>query len=383
MRFPAPPRAAFYALFTASGFAGLIYESIWTHYLKLFLGHAAYAQSLVLVVFMGGMAAGSALAGARSQRIANPLLGYAAAEAVVGLLALVFHAVFGTVTDWAYASLLPAMPGEYAVHAAKLVVAALLILPQAVLLGMTFPLMSAGLVRAHPAAGGESVAMLYFTNSLGAATGVLASGFVLIGWVGLPGTLQVAGAINLVLATVVWLIARPARHAAIAPRALDEPGEDLLLLGVAFLTGLASFIYEISWIRMLSLVLGASTHSFELMLSTFILGLALGGLAVRKLVDASANPERLLGLVQVAMGILALSTLVTYDQTFALMEFLMKGLARTESGYVLFSLGGQLVSALVMLPDPWRSAVFVGTAALTLLSGVLYVQMGGRMLQSS
>ncbi len=49
-------RAAFYLLFTASGFAGLIYESIWTHYLKRFLGHAAYAPSLVLIVFMGGLA---------------------------------------------------------------------------------------------------------------------------------------------------------------------------------------------------------------------------------------------------------------------------------------------------------------------------------------
>jgi hypothetical protein len=52
------PRGVFYGLFIVSGFAGLIYESIWTHYLKLFLGHAAYAQSLVLAVFMGGMAAG-------------------------------------------------------------------------------------------------------------------------------------------------------------------------------------------------------------------------------------------------------------------------------------------------------------------------------------
>ena len=215
------PRAAFYALFTASGFAGLIYESIWTHYLKLFLGHAAYAQSLVLVVFMGGMAAGSALAGARSQRIANPLLGYAAAEAVVGLLALAFHAVFGTVTDWAYASLLPAMPGEYAVHAAKLVVAALLILPQAMLLGMTFPLMSTGLVRAHPTAGGESVAMLYFTNSLGAAVGVLASGFVLIGWVGLPGTLQVAGVINLVQVAAQQLAGTNVRVNAVCPGLIE------------------------------------------------------------------------------------------------------------------------------------------------------------------
>jgi len=39
-----------------SGFAGLIYESIWTRYFKLFLGYAAYAQSLALAIFMGGMA---------------------------------------------------------------------------------------------------------------------------------------------------------------------------------------------------------------------------------------------------------------------------------------------------------------------------------------
>ena len=46
-------------VFTLSGFTGLIYESIWTHYLKLFLGHAAYAQTLVLAIFMGGMAIGA------------------------------------------------------------------------------------------------------------------------------------------------------------------------------------------------------------------------------------------------------------------------------------------------------------------------------------
>src|SRR5438045_9773163 len=87
-------RGALYLLFTASGFAGLIYESIWTQYLKLFLGHAAYAQSLVLVVFMGGMAAGAAWCGRRSARMANPLMAYAAVEALVGLAALVFHAAF-------------------------------------------------------------------------------------------------------------------------------------------------------------------------------------------------------------------------------------------------------------------------------------------------
>ena len=56
-------RRLLFVFFGLSGFSGLIYESIWTRYLKLFLGHAAYAQVLVLAVFMGGMGVGAWLAG--------------------------------------------------------------------------------------------------------------------------------------------------------------------------------------------------------------------------------------------------------------------------------------------------------------------------------
>jgi len=363
------PRAAFYALFVVSGFAGLIYESVWTHYLKLYLGHAAYAQSLVLIVFMGGMALGSTLCARFSTRIRSPLAAYAAIEAVIGLCALAFHEVFAAATDWSYAVLLPALGVDWLALAAKLVVACVLILPQSVLLGATFPLMSAGLVRASQGRG-EAVAMLYFSNSLGAAAGVLASGFVLIAWAGLPGTLRTAGVINLALAAAVLLLARAQPEARAAPIEPCAEGADArtgrLLLSVALLTGLASFIYEICWIRMLSLVLGASTHSFELMLSTFILGLALGGLAVRRLVDGADRPERLLGWVQVAMALAALATLPVYDRSFELMEYLMKGLARTEAGYLLFNLASQGIAALVMLP-----ATFLAGMTLPLITGAL------------
>ena len=44
-------RYLLFLVFAVSGFSGLIYESIWSHYLKLFLGHAAYAQSLVIAIF--------------------------------------------------------------------------------------------------------------------------------------------------------------------------------------------------------------------------------------------------------------------------------------------------------------------------------------------
>jgi spermidine synthase len=358
-------RGAFYVLFTASGFAGLIYESVWTHYLKLFLGHAAYAQSLVLVVFMGGMAAGAAYCGRRSSRLANPLAAYAIVEAAVGLAALAFHAVFASVTDWSYEALLPRLGNEWLALFAKLALSCLLILPQSVLLGMTFPLMSAGLVRAQRGAAGESVSMLYFTNSLGAAGGVLFSGFVLIGWVGLPGTLQTAGVLNLLIAAVVWFLARPARHPALE-KTSDSQTDLALLLAVAFFTGLASFMYEIGWIRMLSLVLGASTHSFELMLATFIFGLALGGFAVRRRADATPDPARLLAWVQVAMGLAALATLPVYDFTFSLMEELLRGLARSDMGYALFNLSGAAIAAMVMLP-----ATFCAGMTLPLITAAL------------
>ncbi len=56
-------------IFVVSGFTGLIYESIWSQYLKLFLGHAAYAQTVVLAIFMGGMALGSWLVSRYSARL--------------------------------------------------------------------------------------------------------------------------------------------------------------------------------------------------------------------------------------------------------------------------------------------------------------------------
>src|ERR1044071_433346 len=94
-------RWTFYVLFTVAGFAGLIYESIWSHYLKLFLGHAAYAQTLVLAIFMGGMAIGAWAASRLSPRI-DLLLAYAAIEAVIGITALFFHQVFVGMTTVAF-----------------------------------------------------------------------------------------------------------------------------------------------------------------------------------------------------------------------------------------------------------------------------------------
>ncbi len=200
-------------LFVVSGFTGLIYESIWSHYLKLFLGHAAYAQSLVLAIFMGGMAAGSWAVAHYSLRIRRLLRAYALVEGLIGLLGLLFHRAFIAASDFSFATAIPRLASAGWIQLYKWTLASVLILPQSVLLGMTFPLISGSLIRRWPQRPGETLATLYFANSLGAAIGVLISGFVLIDAVGLPGTIRVAGILNLALALAVLMLDSRTRRA--------------------------------------------------------------------------------------------------------------------------------------------------------------------------
>src|SRR6185503_15288203 len=236
------------------------------------------------------------------------------------------------------------------------------------------------LARAEQAPGGL-LGLLYFANSLGAAVGVLVAGFALIHAVGLPGTLLVAGSINVVAACVVALIARsherrvaePDGVSGVAP-AVDEPADTrslvpsawrpLLLL--SFGTAVASFVYEIAWIRMLSLVLGSATHSFELMLSAFIFGLALGALWIRSRADRLADPVRFLGIVQWAMGLLAVATLPLYVASFDWIAAVIDTVQQNDSGYRAFLLARYVIALVVLLP-----ATFCAGMTLPLITRVL------------
>ena len=303
----------FSMLFALSGFAGLIYESIWSHYLKLFLGHASYAQVLVLVIFMGGMAIGSAIASRVGGRVGNLLLWYGVVELVIGLFGVGFHHLFATVHHMVFAHIFPHQSAPLLVNLTKWTFGALLILPQSILLGATFTLFTAGVTRHYPENSGQIVATLYFVNSFGAALGILVNSFILIPRLGLPGSVLTAGLTNIILGIVVYVVVKRQSYSVnqrgSVATSVENRGLEYGLLAVAALTGMASFLYEVGWIRMLSMVLGGSTHSFEVMLSAFIFGLALGGLWIRSRIGRLKNPILTLGVIQLVMASLAMNYL--------------------------------------------------------------------------
>src|SRR5262249_18521934 len=144
-----------YLLFFLSGAAGLMYESVWTRYLGLFVGNQAYSQILVLVIFLGGMSVGATIVSRRAGRVRDPLWSYAVMEVLIGLMGVGFHWVFVPATTGAYPSAFPPRAGGPLIHVIKGGLAFAMLLPQSLLRGTPSPLMGAGVIRRAPAEPGR------------------------------------------------------------------------------------------------------------------------------------------------------------------------------------------------------------------------------------
>ncbi|MEO8001021.1 MAG: spermine synthase [Arenimonas sp.] len=368
-------------LFAFSGVSGLIYQSVWSHYLGLTLGHAAYAQTLVLAIFMGSMAVGAWLASKKSSAWKNPIGAYAIIEAVIGIFGILFHSIFVAYSSLSQDSILPQL-SENSAHIYQWATASLLIFPQCVLLGMTFPLLSAGFIRADCQQAGKALGGLYFSNSFGAAIGALIATFFLLPEIGMPGAMAVAGVLNIIVALGAWFASREPNQAetinVAVPMVISAAGEyakpnfSLLIYLAAGFTGATSFAYEIVWVRLLNQALGTTLHSFELMLSAFILGLAFGGLWISRNSNRLGDAIRYAGLAQVGMGLTALLSAVVFANSFVWVGWLTNNLAHDSQGYSLYNLGSAAIALLVMFP----AAFFAGMTLPLFTMGLLRAGYG-------
>lgn len=274
-------------LFT-SGATSLVYQLVWSRYLSNLLGNSGQAHAVVVATFMGGLALGAWLFGRRADRTARPLALYGVLELGVAFYALIFPWVL-EILGGVYLTVAPALP-EGARVFPKLMLAALSLLVPTLLMGGTLPALARHFTQSLGAVERE-VARLYAVNSLGAAFGAFYGGVRAVPDFGLLTSSYAAAALNIVLALGALVLARRAPPAAIsdAPEqgsamgAYPQRAVRAALIGVA-LTGFTSMLLEVSWIRVLTLTLGASTYAFTLILTSFILGIGLGSfwLATRK-----------------------------------------------------------------------------------------------------
>ncbi len=344
-----------------SGISGLIYQVLWAKQLSLLLGSTAWAHTVVLSVYMGGLSLGNAWLGPKTDRSADPLRFFAWLElaiAVLGLASLPLLHGLGEIyirlagREWL-------SPGP--LLALKLALSAGVLLAPTIAMGGTLPALTRWAARDLNAMEG-SIARFYFLNSAGAAVGAAAAGFLLIPFLGMDLTLFCAVLLNLGVGAAVLALQRSKRST--APPAAKEraPTQTSFsprlsaVYALIFISGFVALAYEIAWIRLLTLILGSSTYSFSLMLSAFIAGIALGSALVTSRWLVRLDPFTLLGLSLLGVGFSVLAGLPFGERLPHWFLVFSASVARTPSNFYLFEAGKFLFCfALMAVP-----AAFLG-----------------------
>lgn len=286
-------------LFVGSGMCALIYEVVWFQLLELVIGSSAVSLGVLLSTFMGGMCIGSLWLPKVIDRSNHPLRVYAALELGIGIVGvIVLFAVplvghlYGFTEGHGFSGI-----------AMRAVVAGICLLPPTILMGATLPAV-ARWIESTPT-GISWLGFFYGGNTAGAVIGAVLAGFYLLRVFDMSTATFLAAALNLTIAAVAATIAKTAP--AVAPDSagnVDTYAESQNVAGsrsiyfVIALSGMSALGAEVVWTRLLSLMLGASTYTFSLILAVFLVGLGLGSAAGAGLARMLARPQLALGWAQ-------------------------------------------------------------------------------------
>ncbi len=293
-------------LFVASGCAALIYEIVWFQLLSLIVGSSAISMGVLLAVFMGGMCLGSLILSGTVSKARHPLRVYAALEVGIGLFGLIILHGLPSISAF-YISI--GGPGTSGVIVRALF-CAICLLPPTMLMGATLPAIARWIEGTS--SGVSSLGFLYGGNTLGAVLGCLVAGFYLLRVHEMAFATYVAVGINAALAVLAFVLAGRTAYEPVAGAASHNPEERRVPRGnwpvlVAIgLSGASALGTEVIWMRLLGLLLGATTYTFSLILAAVLVGLGLGSTAGSWIARTSGNPRRAFGWCQLwLMGGLA------------------------------------------------------------------------------
>lgn len=297
-----PPQKLIFGFFFFSGFCGLLYQVVWIRLAFASFGITTPVLSVVLSVFMAGLALGSWGGGhwvSRRRETPAPafLYGYALCEGWIGLGAWAVPLLFGL----GEASLLPLGSTDSTRYLLFSAVALLVsLLPWCLGMGATFPFMLAYLQKKDRSTDGFS--FLYTANTLGAMAGTFMAPLLVEEW-GFRRTLWAGAALNATIALAALALARrktarPSPEPA-APRRLPAPDRrqgPSFFLPLLFSTGFISMAMEVVWTRDFTLVLGNQVYSFASILFTYLLATFAGAWHYRWSQKKGPMPSLPLGL---------------------------------------------------------------------------------------
>jgi predicted membrane-bound spermidine synthase len=277
-----PFKTLLFVLFFISGFCGLLYQVIWTRMAFASFGIITPVLSAVISVFMLGLALGSWSGGRWVTRLtemtgASAITLYGCVELMIAVGAFAVPKLFGL---GEYLLLSSGETDSVPYLGLSALVLFFSILPWCFFMGATFPLMMA-FIRERASENPRSFSYLYLANVLGAMSGTLLTGLVLIESFGFHATLRFAAAGNAFIALIsFWLglkrravppdrTKQPERSHA-NPSSVQPDNLRWLPTAILFSTGFSTMAMEVVWTRAFTPVLKTQVYSFALILFTYL-----------------------------------------------------------------------------------------------------------------
>ena len=189
-------------------------------------------------------------------------------------------------------------------------------------------------------------------------------------------------------------IRRPRGRTASAEIASPRDWRLGLLCGLLLCSGAAGLIYQVLWVKQLSLVVGVEVYAVTIAISAFFAGLALGGLVLGRIADRSLRPVLLYVALEIMVALLGVTATLMFPwaaQAFARLEGWL-GLGAWSLPFMLvgipaFFMGGTLpVMVRALASDDARlsqgggrlyAANTLGAIAGTLLAALVLIPLLG------
>ena len=189
-----------------AGAAAMIYQLAWTRVLSLLIGSSVYAFSLIVTGFVAGLALGALAFSKLLDRRHNAPVWLAGLQAATGLFSLFTVTILAGLPLYMTEQMLAKSRSFREMQFLELGLVLLVVLVPTFLMGAAFPL-AARISTTTLERFGRSVGDVYALNTLGAITGTLVGGFLLIPTLGTETAIAVAVGINVVAAVLVLLFA--------------------------------------------------------------------------------------------------------------------------------------------------------------------------------
>lgn len=294
-------------VFFLSGASALAYQIVWIRLFGLVFGGTVVSMSVVVAVFMGGLAVGSHVFGQYAMKVANRVRLYGILEMSLGVLALIVFWAISHLSTVIYSMPFEADARTFAGILVRLLLAVIILIPPTMIMGASLPVLISAVTSERKKII-SNTSLLYAVNTLGAMFGALMVGIVLIRYIGVTQTNLLAALINLSMGGIAIGISgrfarKPVTAPAASPAASGGAGERgiryLVALGITGFIGLA---LEMVWMRLLLLVFNNTIYLYTIVITLYLFGLAAGGLVVRYLLPRRMITERVFGIVLGAAG---------------------------------------------------------------------------------